>query len=61
MTNNSFTEGLYHAGTRREHRDFDDGANALWSLYGKEAKSHDDDRFQSLASHMEGVLLFVRT
>jgi hypothetical protein len=43
-----------------EHRDFDDGANALWSLYGKEAKTHDEARFVSLAADMDGVLLFVR-
>ncbi|KAN0136770.1 hypothetical protein V8E53_005540 [Lactarius tabidus] len=40
-------------------RDFDDGANALWSLYGKEAKTHDDARFVSLAADMDGVLLFA--
>ena len=40
-------------------RDFDDGANALWSLYGKEAKTHDEARFLSLAADMDGVLLFV--
>jgi hypothetical protein len=52
---NSSSEGLY----QEERRDFDDGANALWSLYGKEAKSHDEARFLSLAADMDGVLLFV--
>jgi hypothetical protein len=28
-----------------EHEDFDDGANALWSLYGKEAQAHDETLF----------------
>lgn len=39
--------------------DFDDSANALWSLYGKEAKSHDEARIQTLKEDMEGVLIFV--
>lgn len=56
-TGNSSTEGLSRT---KERRDFDDGANALWSLYGKEAKAHDEARFVSLASDMDGVLLFVR-
>ena len=43
-----------------EHRDFDDGANALWSLYGKEAQAHDEACVQSLAKDMDGSLLFVR-
>ena len=43
-----------------ERRDFDDGANALWSLYGKEAQAHDQACVQSLAKDMDGSLLFVR-
>jgi hypothetical protein len=39
--------------------DFDDGANALWTLYGKEAKSHDQSRIQTLKEDMDGVLIFV--
>ena len=58
-TRNSSSEGLSHPGTHKERRDFDDGANALWSLYGKEAKSHDKARFESLAEDMDGVLIFV--
>jgi hypothetical protein len=42
-----------------EHRDFDDGANALWSLYGKEAKTHDEARIQRLAADMDGIPTFV--
>jgi hypothetical protein len=53
---NNFSEGPY----QKERLDFDDGANALWSLYGKEAKTHDEARFVSLAQDMDGVLLFVR-
>jgi hypothetical protein len=43
-----------------ERRDFDDGANGLWSLYGKEAQTHDETYVQSLAKDMDGFLLFVR-
>jgi hypothetical protein len=41
--------------------DFDGGANALWTLYGKEAKSHDESRIQTLKDDMDGVLIFVRS
>jgi hypothetical protein len=41
--------------------DFDDGANALWTLYGKEAKSHDEAHIHSLKGDMDGVLIFVRS
>jgi hypothetical protein len=40
--------------------DFDDGANPLWTLYGKEAKSLDEARIQTLKEHMDSILLFVR-
>ena len=40
--------------------DFDGSANALWSLYGKEAKSHDESRIQKLKKDMDGVVTFVR-
>jgi hypothetical protein len=40
--------------------DFDDSANALWTLQMKEAKSHDEARIQSLKDDMDGVLIFVR-
>ncbi|KAI9433205.1 hypothetical protein H4582DRAFT_1011670 [Lactarius indigo] len=39
--------------------DFDDSANALWSLHKKEAKSHDEARIQSLKDNMDGVLIFA--
>ncbi len=41
-------------------RNFDDNANALWSLHLKEAKSHDEARIQTLKDDMDGVLIFVR-
>ena len=40
--------------------DFDGSDNAFWSLYGKEAKSHDQARIQTLKDDMDGVLIFVR-
>ncbi|KAF8486853.1 hypothetical protein DFH94DRAFT_701142 [Russula ochroleuca] len=39
--------------------DFDGSANALWTLYGKEAKGHDDSRIQTLKDDMDGVLIFA--
>ena len=43
----------------KEPRDFDDSANALWYLYGKEAKGHDEARMQNLRDDMDGLLIFV--
>ena len=40
--------------------DFHGSANALWSLYGTEAKSYDDARIKPLKQDMDGVLIFVR-
>ena len=40
--------------------DFEGSANALWSIYGKEAKSHDEALIQTLKDDMDGVLIFVR-
>jgi hypothetical protein len=57
---NNSSNGPSHSETRsRERKDFDDGANALWTLYGKEAQIHDEARFQSLADDMNGVPTFV--
>ncbi|KAF8486864.1 hypothetical protein DFH94DRAFT_687333 [Russula ochroleuca] len=39
--------------------DFDGSANALWSLYSKESKSHDEARIQPLKDDMDGVLIFA--
>ena len=42
-----------------EPRDFDDSANALWSLYEQEAKYRDEAQIQTLKDDMDGVLIFV--
>ena len=39
--------------------DFNDNANALWSLHLDEAKSHDESRIHSLKDDMDSVLIFV--
>jgi hypothetical protein len=43
-----------------EVEDFDDSANALWSLYVKEAKSHDEATVETIKDDMDGALIFVR-
>ncbi|KAF8474331.1 hypothetical protein DFH94DRAFT_635772, partial [Russula ochroleuca] len=40
-------------------QDFDDSANELWSLYGKEAKSQDEARIKTLKDDMDGVLIYA--
>jgi hypothetical protein len=42
-----------------QHQDFDDSANDLWSLYGKEAKNHDEAQIKTLKDDMDGVLIYV--
>jgi hypothetical protein len=65
--NPPINDGHYNGGSNREPAkmrmigDFDDGANALWTLYGKEAKSYDQSRIQTLKEDMDGVLIFVRS
>ncbi|KAI0260395.1 hypothetical protein BC834DRAFT_973529 [Gloeopeniophorella convolvens] len=39
--------------------DFDDEANGLWSLYGKEAKAYDEAMIQTRKGDMDGILLFA--
>ena len=46
-------------GEKRRIGDFDSSANALWTLYGTEAKSHDEVRIHTLKDDMDGVLIFV--
>ena len=41
--------------------DFGDSANGLWSLYAKEAESHDKAAVGSVKKHMDGALIFVRS
>ncbi|KAN0136276.1 hypothetical protein V8E53_005881 [Lactarius tabidus] len=55
----SSPEGSSRTGPQKQPRDFDDGANALWSLYGKEAQTHDKARFESVSQDMDGVLVFA--
>jgi hypothetical protein len=45
--------------TPEQRQDFDEDANDLWSLYGKEAKSHDGALIETLRGDMDGVLIFV--
>ena len=45
--------------TPEQRQDFDEDANDLWSLYGKEAKSYDGARIETLKGDMDGVLIFV--
>jgi hypothetical protein len=45
----------------KEREDFDDSANALWSLYEKEVKNRDEAQIQTLKDDMDGVLIFVCT
>ena len=40
--------------------DFNDNANAMWSLHLGEAQSHDEARIHSLKDDMDSVLIFVR-
>ncbi|KAH9170098.1 hypothetical protein EDB89DRAFT_1853813, partial [Lactarius sanguifluus] len=57
---NNSSDGPSLSEAQSDRKDFDDGANALWSLYGKEAQSHDEVLFQSLSADMDGVPTFVR-
>ena len=41
-------------------RDFDDSANALWTLQMKEAKCHDEARIKPLEGDMNSIIIFVR-
>jgi hypothetical protein len=44
-----------------ENQDFDESANNLWSLYGKEAKNYDKATIKDIKSDMGGLLIFVRS
>ena len=39
--------------------DFDSSADPLWTLYGREAKSHDQSRIQTLKDNLDGIVIFV--
>ena len=58
MNNSSDGPSLTEAPSKR--KDFDDGANPLWTLYGEEARIHDEARFKTLVDDMIGVPTFVR-
>ena len=45
--------------TLKKPQDFDDGANDLWSLYGKEAQIYDEPRIKTLKDDVGSVLIFV--
>ncbi len=45
---------------RRMIGDFDGSSRVLWTLFGSEAKSHDNARINTLKDDMDGVLIFVR-
>ena len=45
--------------SHEQHRDFNDTANDLWSLYGKKAESHHQARIKTLKDDMGGILIFV--
>ena len=47
-------------GDSSEQRDFDDSANALWSLYRDEAKNYDEAELKTFKDDMDGLLIFVR-
>ena len=38
-----------------------DDSNALWSLYAKEAKSHDEATVETIKDDMDGAFIFVRS
>jgi Family of unknown function (DUF6535) len=47
--------------SHKQRQDFDDSANDLWSLYGKEAKSHDEARINTLkVIRMGSLSLYVQ-
>jgi len=39
--------------------DFDSSADPLWTLYGREAKSHDQSRIQTLKDNLDGIVIFA--
>ncbi|KAI9431461.1 hypothetical protein H4582DRAFT_2102974 [Lactarius indigo] len=58
-SNEQFIDGPSRPEARSERRDFDDGANALWSLYNKEAQTHDEAVLQGISADMNGVPTFA--
>ena len=60
MSNRSDTSLFPEEHPGQQHQDCDDGANDLWSLYGKEAQIYDESRMNSLKGDMKCILIFVR-
>ncbi|KAH9016782.1 hypothetical protein EDB85DRAFT_1874830, partial [Lactarius pseudohatsudake] len=56
---NDASDGPSLSETQSKVKDFDDGANALWSLYDKEAQAHDEALFQGLLEDMSGIPTFA--
>lgn len=58
----SFSAGTIDNSSENEPplSDFDDGANAIWSLFFKQAKIQDEAQFRGLMETMDGGLVFVR-
>ncbi len=44
-----------------DHTDFGDSANDLWSLYVKEAESHDEATVGAVKENMDGAPILVRS
>ena len=61
----NFMDSIFVPSPRRPvtdiDQDFNDNANPLWSLYGKEAQEFDKVTLENITSDMEGLLLFVRS
>ncbi|KAI0278417.1 hypothetical protein BGY98DRAFT_917075 [Russula aff. rugulosa BPL654] len=45
--------------SHRQHQEFEDGANDLWSLYGKEAQIYDESWMKTMKDDMGGILIFA--
>src|SRR5712692_1211461 len=57
--NNRSDPSQTHKPSNEPAQDFDDSADELWSLYGKEAKSHDEEWVKVLKEDMDVILIFV--
>ncbi|KAH9029914.1 hypothetical protein EDB85DRAFT_1866826, partial [Lactarius pseudohatsudake] len=52
-------DGSSRPEAQSKRRDFDEGANALWSLYSKEAQTHDETLLERMSADMNGVPTFA--
>ncbi|KAI0261939.1 hypothetical protein BC834DRAFT_893369 [Gloeopeniophorella convolvens] len=43
----------------RKPEDYGESANALWTLYGKEAENHDKALIETWRSDMEAIIIFA--